>query len=68
MSAEEVQIGQIWQDKDKRMGGRCVTVERIDGQYAYCKDAVGQSVRLLLRRMGAGSGSTGWRILPRGVL
>jgi hypothetical protein len=68
MSADEVRVGQIWQDKDKRMRTRCVVVIRIEGQYAYCSDIEGRAVTLLLRRMGTGSGSTGWRLAERGTL
>jgi len=32
----EVKVGQIWEDCDKRMGGRKIRVERIEGRYAIC--------------------------------
>lgn len=57
----DVRPGQLWEDKDKRMAGRRILVGRTDRVYAYCRDVIGGArVRLLLRRMGEGSG-TGWR-------
>ncbi len=58
----DVRLGQVWEDKDTRMSGRHVKVESLCGDYAYCRDAAGESVRLLLRRMGRRSGSRGWRL------
>lgn len=59
----DVRPGQVWADKDRRMIDRRVTVGRVDAVYAYCRDAAGGRVRLLLRRMGKGSGSSGWRLV-----
>lgn len=64
MSADEVEVGQVWEDKDRRMQGRYVRVDAVVGEYAFCYDIAGRSVRLLTRRMGRGSGSRGWRLLP----
>ena len=64
LTGNRIMDGQIWQDKDKRMDRRRVVVERIEGEYAYCKSVVGgRKTRLLLRRMGPGSGTTGWRLI-----
>lgn len=58
----EVKAGQTWQDCDRRMNGRCVYVNRIEGEYAYCRvGATRKTTRLLLRRMRPGS--TGWRLV-----
>lgn len=64
----DVQPGQVWEDKDKRMAGRRVTVEAVVGAYAYCADVVGKRVRLLTRRMGPGSGTHGWRLADDGMV
>lgn len=61
---DDVRPGQVWEDKDSRMAGRRVTVERTSSDgYAYCHDSVGKPVRLLLRRMGPGGGTRGWRLV-----
>jgi hypothetical protein len=31
-----VEVGQVWRDRDRRMSGRLVRVERIDPPYAHC--------------------------------
>ena len=58
---DDVRPGQVWEDKDSRMPGRRVTVEKTMEGYAYCRDSVGKPVRLLLRRMGPGT--RGWRLV-----
>lgn len=35
--AEQVKVGQIYADKDRRMKGRYVRVMRIEGLYGFCK-------------------------------
>lgn len=58
----KVEVGQLWQDMDKRMGSRTVTVEHIEGEHAICRIGDGKrKTRLLLRRMRPGS--TGWRLI-----
>ena len=59
----DVQPGQVWEDKDKRMRGRRVIVDVVVDEYAICHDVTGRAVRLLLRRMGSGSGTRGWRLV-----
>lgn len=33
----EVKVGQVWEDCDKRMAGRRIVVQRIEGRYAVCR-------------------------------
>jgi hypothetical protein len=38
---EDIQIGQIWRDKDKRRQGRQLKVEKIEDGYALCSSRQG---------------------------
>ena len=58
----DVRVGQVWRDCDKRMNGRTIVIERVQGDYAYAK-VVGSSrpTRIALRRMYRHS--TGWELI-----
>ncbi len=57
----EVKPGQIWRDRDKRVGERLLRVIRLDGGFVYCKRctqnglAHGHETRLSPQRMHAHS-------------
>lgn len=68
----EVKVGQVWQDCDKRMSGRCIRVMAIKDGKALCSRAVqsswgewfrlpGRQVRISLSRFKPTS--TGYRLL-----
>jgi hypothetical protein len=56
MSVHEVKVGQVWLDCDKRMQGRKLRVERIEGGYAICRPwskhygDIGRDTRIRLDR------------------
>jgi hypothetical protein len=39
--AEEVKVGQIWTDKDKRRRDRQIRIEKIEDGYAFCSSRQG---------------------------
>lgn len=45
-------IGQVWQDNDPRVTYRReLTIERIEGEYAFCKGPGGRQLRVKLKRL-----------------
>lgn len=56
-----VRPGQVWEDLDKRMKGRRVTVVDIKGGKAIVRDSIGRTTRLSISRMH--SHSTGFKLV-----
>lgn len=52
----DVQVGQVWRDNDKRENGlRTVTVERVDGSFAYVVSSPkGRRSRIRINRFRGG--------------
>jgi hypothetical protein len=64
MENQTVKVGQVWQDRDWRMSGRKIRVERTDEKYAYCSAASyssGRTIRIRLDRFKANS--TGYDLI-----
>lgn len=61
MNREPVRVGQVWQDCDKRMAGRRVTVVAAGPTHATVEDAGGKQTRIRLDRMRPTS--TGFRLV-----
>ena len=53
----DVQVGQIWEDMDKRMTGRKIRVIRLEGRFAVCQNVFVPSLinRIQIRRMKPGA-------------
>ncbi len=46
----EIEVGQVYRDKDKRMEGRHLLVVECDGSYAYCVSATASGREINKRR------------------
>lgn len=55
-----VKVGQVWRDCDPRMGNQRIVVERIEGNYAICRNAVIPSMKTRIRLDRFRPNSTGF--------
>lgn len=46
-----VAVGQVWRDCDKRMYGRRVTIQSVDGDFAIARDRGGRTVKIRIDRL-----------------
>ncbi len=58
----EVKVGQVWEDCDKRMAGRKLVVEKVQGNYAHCYNQHWTSMKTRIRLDRFKPTSTGFRL------